>query len=80
MPVKSVNKPRAELLGEVFGGRAWNVEGRTWRLEEVAGEEEQGCWFPAWMAAALGMGMEIPREVQTERSWLWDSINQIIAE
>lgn len=45
MPVKPVNKPRAELLWEVFGGRAWNVEERTWRHEEVAGEEEQGSWF-----------------------------------
>lgn len=43
MPAKSVNKPRAELLWEVFGDRAWNAEGRTWKLEEVAGEEEQGC-------------------------------------
>lgn len=42
MPVKSVNKPRVELLWDVFRDTVWNMEGRTWKLE-VADEEEQGC-------------------------------------
>lgn len=44
MPVKSVNKHRAEQLWDVFRDRTWNMEGRTWKLE-VTGEEEQGCWL-----------------------------------
>lgn len=44
MPVKSVNKHRAEQLWDVFRDRTWNTEGRTWKLE-VTGEEEQGCWL-----------------------------------
>lgn len=44
MPVKSVNKPRAEQLWDVFGDKAWNTEGRTWK-PDVAGEEEQGYWL-----------------------------------
>lgn len=56
MPVKSVNKPRAELLWDVFRDRTWNLERRTRKLEEVAGEEEQGCWLQYGCSSGVGSG------------------------